>query len=1263
MFCKKCGTQVSDTAKFCLRCGEKIERKSTQDTRPVCSNCGTLANESARFCRICGAEIIRKQVPTVQTMQEAKPIQQSVQTMQKAEPVSVPVQITQEAQPVQPKQAAPVKKKEKKGFFGIFWSEISNLLKHPKKLIPTFILSVIWLALPLVTGFIVNANIPAVRFLCTLTYANGGIFGGYLGTVGGIFGKAVFAAVVNGFVLSLCAKQNPFKGIVKGMGGVFTGGLRAISPLLIGSGFGLILYWFFNITSAPQNAAVAIIAAIGGIQALGKQNGLLFGTLFYMLRGFSKGKAPSRVTISRVLTGMSTGFAIGFGITFLRYALLIGIAGGVLLIAGIVFLFVGRNSVKKAVAMATVFLMVGGMLLPFASIRAYAETPHGYWELTDIWENYVPDQIQSATIEMTTGNLYYEVSGEKENHVISQASDTGIMNTSLTYNTPKDVYQYGEEVTIELNVDSTKEGVVDFGPTISYCACLTREAPMFSNGEIGTISGRLMCDDNYNNEAGVFSEYGATSLSVSSTMDDLGYDFEYCGNKLYIVVAAAGSELPGSRAHKVGFVVAYEYTFVEAGTSGAGMEVVENNDIDVRNLDGYWEFSGTIEKKGRLSEDEGVYHISLDGGAGQYIYNFSVTSENITCQDCFWDDPGHVCTGEYVTKTLSASSPGSKYGAEEEVFIDLSGKADCSGTLCYSGNGKYGQVNISAYIKNGYFCDSEDDIFLVDTAMNNEDYLTSPSVGVNITQGGHVSPAPYDERITVSDTMPEGGKAGDKAYIVIIATDEDSLDSTPDPLMIGTAYEYTWVPAHAFIPGGQDTPVDEDNDIGVGGKPAFDGRLTYDNGGVNEYGQPIPDLMDFDGDGQIGSTDRVLQDYLTLNPDFFDTPVGTGLVTTAVLATVLGSGVGIGIAGGASTLSQLLSGLNLNLEADYDGDGVVSSEEKEYQKFAQHYDGYIHTDEAGDLTVSDPATGKQQLYTLNEDGTYRHFESGQSYTKDEIRNQIAYADRNKEYFEDIEKTRQEAVSEQREQHATTGERDIAEWEQLKKETEYRQGVYEKYGVVDGDTEELKRSVLQDRINIEGRQSTAWNQEADTMGRYEKGAELVQTGADISVDALAEIDTTGTGKVIKDFYVGGKAVSRNVGEYMAGNKTWDEALNSAAVEGSTEILKNHANTTGQKYAANIGGEAAKEFTNARMEGKSMEDSVAKGGMGAFVGLTNANIDKLFDDAGEAVNKKLGDAAGDVLGKFGGEEITKKGVADMTKSVADNLSKNAVAETMK
>jgi len=52
--CENCGGEIADTAKFCLKCGTKVER------HPFCPNCGTELKPNTKFCPSCGAALIRQ---------------------------------------------------------------------------------------------------------------------------------------------------------------------------------------------------------------------------------------------------------------------------------------------------------------------------------------------------------------------------------------------------------------------------------------------------------------------------------------------------------------------------------------------------------------------------------------------------------------------------------------------------------------------------------------------------------------------------------------------------------------------------------------------------------------------------------------------------------------------------------------------------------------------------------------------------------------------------------------------------------------------------------------------------------------------------------------------------------------------------------------------------------------------------------------------------------------------------------------------------
>lgn len=958
-----------------------------------CTKCGKQIEESAKFCTGCGTSVAPK-----------------------------------------------VNSTPKKGFWANIASEFMDIFKHPIKLLPTIVLSIIWLIMPIITGLKPGTNIPIVRFFCTLTYANGGILGGFFGTVGGIFGKAVFATVVNGIVLSLCAKKNPFKGFKKGIGGVFTGGLRAISPLLFGGGLGLILYWFFNITSAPQNSAVAVVAAIAAIQSLGKQNGLLFGGVFLLAKQLSKGKAPTRITVNRVLTGLSAGFAIGFGLTFLRYAWVIFVFGILFLGVGIGIQFIGKNGMKKVAAATVLLFIVGGAFLSAIPIQVYAasELPQGYVD---------PNAIDEFDLNEISTNLD--------------------------------------------NVDGFYLELVEI------------------------ISG--------------FQMFTSDDVAYKTTIGDERYDIDFDEVRIELTKEGENPE----------FFVSGSSHFSENGSGGT------------------WENE-------------------------QYTYNFDY-SFNVNVSLSEWEDNCALFdfSGD-ENVSWSSTEPDFEAGSDSQKIEGQPNSDNC----CY------------------------------ETEYENEN----------------------------------------KHYMTIFANQEE-WDSFGLRFQIIGVHLMNGVTS---VGGGSD----EIDDAVI----PYRRHLTYSNGVRNKHGQPFPDLMDFDGDGDMDYADRVTQYYLVHNPDLLDTPKGAALVTVAIITMILGGSISVGISGGSSALSSLLSKFNLeydfpeeDIEKTENSTGQVEEkveesieeeteektemmpEEKQYEEFVKHYDQYITADEMGDLLVCDPISGNTKNYIHQEDGSYRQVENGQSYTKDEIRNDLAYAERNSNYFEDIDNKREEAVEVHHEQIQSLSEdgKKIAEMMRQDKEREQHEEAIrrmaEKRGLYMASEEELRQVLAREQESAE-RMKEITDRNARNADYLVKGAEYTKMGADIAADIVATADKTG---IFKDVYSVTTTAAGNAGEVMAGNMTTNQALAKTAIDSTIEVAKNRAEGNILKYAINTAGDGFKAGASAVIEGKDSKTVRDEFKKGAATGFLNTSVDVALG----GINS--------LAGSDGGTQLSEAGEAFVGDLIKNNL----------
>ena len=311
-----------------------------------CISCGAALSEGAKFCAKCG-------VNAFQSNESAQISTETPETAKSKQKISKTINSTKKKQPInRPSDDAPQRSPMGAGKFIVAYIRQSlTVLKNPKQMLPTVVLGLVWLVLALLGSFGINP-LP-VRILSFLTFAQGGMFGGVLSAAGGILGKVVVAAFLNAAIVPLFQKKTPFSGIGSGIKG-FIGGLAvksitAVAPLLGGVGASLLLYAFMNSTQSLQNSMVGIIAFVMLLQNLARQDGFLWGLAFSAANSLSKGRTPSYIGVTRSISGMTLGFALGvalsaMGLTWCAWL------GTVLLIAALVFLIVSKD--KKEVAAA-----------------------------------------------------------------------------------------------------------------------------------------------------------------------------------------------------------------------------------------------------------------------------------------------------------------------------------------------------------------------------------------------------------------------------------------------------------------------------------------------------------------------------------------------------------------------------------------------------------------------------------------------------------------------------------------------------------------------------------------------------------------------------------------------------------------------------------------------------------------------------------------------------------------------------------------------
>lgn len=72
MNCPKCNSELRHNAKFCTKCGQKIDNVEAEPNR-MCPECGSLLKPGAKFCTKCGTKIEHKAGPDLQSGTKANP--------------------------------------------------------------------------------------------------------------------------------------------------------------------------------------------------------------------------------------------------------------------------------------------------------------------------------------------------------------------------------------------------------------------------------------------------------------------------------------------------------------------------------------------------------------------------------------------------------------------------------------------------------------------------------------------------------------------------------------------------------------------------------------------------------------------------------------------------------------------------------------------------------------------------------------------------------------------------------------------------------------------------------------------------------------------------------------------------------------------------------------------------------------------------------------------------------------------------------------
>ena len=224
-----------------------------------------------------------------------------------------------------------------------FVASLKSTLKDPKKMIPTLVIAVIWIVLDILKSCGINP-VPT-QILSFLTFANGGMNGGFFGAMFGIVGKGIFAGALVSLI-GLFAKRNKgqkrsFADTLKGAFGV---SLDTLGAYL--AGVGAAIFFFLLISGGA-----ARISFMGGIATsfLAARAALQNGFLRRFISSItSKGKPKAGPGAAGFIRGISVGSAAAAFIGLIGINLILIILGGVILTGGVVLAILQATGVIKS---------------------------------------------------------------------------------------------------------------------------------------------------------------------------------------------------------------------------------------------------------------------------------------------------------------------------------------------------------------------------------------------------------------------------------------------------------------------------------------------------------------------------------------------------------------------------------------------------------------------------------------------------------------------------------------------------------------------------------------------------------------------------------------------------------------------------------------------------------------------------------------------------------------------------------------------------
>ncbi|HZK02549.1 MAG TPA: zinc-ribbon domain-containing protein [Anaerovoracaceae bacterium] len=323
--CLSCGALLSDTAKFCKKCGTP----ATSENRTETIGALNLESKSGSVASITSAA-----GKTAKTFM-ASPKSGTFTLLTE----SSPAVLTNAAKATSAIELLSPLKVLTDGLISVI-KGIKEAGKNKTALLTAILFGIGWLVLTLLPAL----GISVPPWLNFITFANGGLTGGIVGFVGGLLGKGLIVSLIVGIMsgnrlpkIGQKIKDSEQKTEIPNTFGL----------ILVGVGTALILYNFMSGDGSPQNSIVGIVAAITAYRSQ-KQGGFLYKLANLLSARFSKTTLSSDAGAGRLITGLTTGFALGVPLSLLGISWICYLLGLLICIVGVVLSITATGSAGVA---------------------------------------------------------------------------------------------------------------------------------------------------------------------------------------------------------------------------------------------------------------------------------------------------------------------------------------------------------------------------------------------------------------------------------------------------------------------------------------------------------------------------------------------------------------------------------------------------------------------------------------------------------------------------------------------------------------------------------------------------------------------------------------------------------------------------------------------------------------------------------------------------------------------------------------------------